>query len=50
MLCTVPTIGEVRAGKALKLSSIRAMAGMKVIEGLTMKQSEKLQMVLRWRG
>ena len=50
MLCTVPTIGEVRAGKALKLSSIRGMCGMKVVEGLTMKQSEKLQNVLRYRG
>ena len=50
MLCTVPTIGEVRAGKALKLSSIRGMCGMTVIEGLTMKQSEKLQNILRYRG
>lgn len=50
MLCTVPSIGEVRANKALGKSSIRGMCGMKQVEGLTVKQSEKLQDVLRWKG
>ena len=50
MLSAVPTIGEARAKKALEKSSIRAMCGMKHIDGLTAKQSEKLQNVLRYRS
>lgn len=50
MLCTVPSIGEVRANKALVKSSIRGMVGMKQVDGLTMKQNEKLQNVLRWKA
>jgi hypothetical protein len=50
MLMCVPGIGEARAEKALKHNSIRGMAGMKMIEGLTEKQGEKLGKVLRWRN
>ena len=50
MLTAVPTIGENRALKALEHSSIRGMCGMKQVEGLTMKQSGKLQSVLGWKG
>jgi hypothetical protein len=49
MLTAIPTIGEVRANKALKESSIRGMMGMKTVNGLTDKQNEKLQQVLQWR-
>jgi ERCC4-type nuclease len=49
MLTAIPTIGEARANKALKESSIRGMVGMKTVTGLTDKQNEKLQQVLQWR-
>ena len=49
MMSAVSGIGEVRALKALSNQSIRAMCGQSQIEGLTMKQSEKLQKVLRWK-
>ncbi len=49
VLTAIPTIGEVRANKALKESSIRGMVGMKTVTGLTDKQNEKLQQVLQWR-
>lgn len=49
VLTTIPTIGEARAKKALEKMSIRGMCGMKQIEGLTRKQSMKLQDVLRYR-
>lgn len=50
MLTCVPGIGEVRAEKALKQNSIRGMAGMKKVAGLTEKQGERLGKVLRWRN
>lgn len=49
MLSTVHGIGEARAMKALSKASIRGMCGCTVIEGLTEKQGENLQKVLRWR-
>ena len=49
MLTAVPGIGEVRASKALSHSSIRAMTGMKRVDGLTDKMNERLQDVLRFR-
>lgn len=49
MLMCVPGIGEKRAEKALQENSIRGMCGMKRVEGMTEKQSEKLLKVLRWR-
>jgi len=49
MLTAVPGIGEVRAAKALSKTSIRAMTGMKHVEGLSMKQNERLQGVLGWK-
>lgn len=49
MLTAIPSIGEARAKKALEKMSIRAMCGMKRIDGLTAKQSEKLQSVLRFK-
>ena len=50
MLMCVPGIGEKRAEKALQENSIRGMAGMKKIAGLTEKQGERLGKVLRWRN
>lgn len=49
MLTAVSGIGEARALKALKQSSIRNMAGLKDVKGLTAKQSEKLTEVLRYK-
>jgi ERCC4-type nuclease len=49
MLTAIPTIGEARAKKALQKMSIRAMAGCTHIDGLTEKQSGKLQDVMRYR-
>ena len=49
MLSTIQGIGEARAIKALQKTSIRGMCGMKNVEGLTKRQSEKLQDVLRYR-
>ena len=49
MLSTVQGIGEARAEKALKKASIRGMCGMKQVEGLTAKQSESLQKILRFK-
>jgi ERCC4-type nuclease len=49
MLTAVPGIGEVRASKALSHSSIRAMTGMKKVQGLTDKMNERLQDVLKWK-
>ena len=50
MMTVVPGIGEARAAKALSKSSIRGMARMKHVEGLTMKQTEKLHSVLRFKS
>ena len=50
MMTVVPGIGEARAAKALSKSSIRGMAGMKHVEGLTLKQTEKLHSVLRFKS
>lgn len=49
MLSTVPGIGEIRASKALSHNSIRGMIGMKQIEGLTQKQSERLSKIVHFR-
>ena len=49
MLSTIQGIGEARALKALQKTSIRGMCGMKEVQGLTKRQSEKLQDVLRYR-
>lgn len=48
MLTAVSGIGEARALKALKHSSIRNMAGC-TVQGLTLKQSERLTEVLRYK-
>ena len=48
MLTAVPSIGEHRAMKALEKSTICGMCGMKHVDGLTVKQAEKLQKVLRY--
>ena len=50
ILSSVPGIGDVRASKALSHNSIRGMMGMKRIEGLTQKQSDRLSKVFHWRG
>lgn len=50
MLMCVPGIGEKRAEKALMQNSIRGMSGMKKVNGLTDKQSERLGNILRWRA
>lgn len=50
LLSVIPGVGEERAKKALKHSSIRGMVGMKSVKGLTAPQCEKLQKVLQWRG
>ncbi len=50
LLSVIPGVGEERAKKALKHSSIRGMVGMKSVKGLTGPQCEKLQKVLQWRG
>lgn len=48
MLMAVPGIGNARAEKALAKNSIRNMASLKKIPGLTEPQSRKLNEVLRW--
>ena len=50
MLTAVSGIGEARAMKALKNISIHDMIAENKFGGLTMRQIEKLQSVLRWRG
>jgi len=50
ILSTVPGIGDVRASKALEHNSIRGMIGMKRIESLTQKQSDRLMKIFHWRG
>jgi hypothetical protein len=50
MLGVVPGIGEKRAEKALELNSIRGMAMMRKVAGLTEKQSGNLLKVLKWRN
>ena len=49
ILSTVPGIGDVRASKALEHNSIRGMIGMKKIDGLTQKQSDRLMKIFHWR-
>jgi ribosomal protein S13 len=50
MLTAIPGIGDARASKALGGTSIRGMMGMKKVDGLTQKQSERLGRVVGWRG
>ena len=50
MLSVVPGIGEARATKALKETSIRDMITGNKYGGLTMKQAEKLREVMGWKG
>lgn len=49
MLACVPGIAEKRAREALEHQSIREMC-MGRMEGLTVKQKEKLKRVLEWKG
>ena len=50
MLMAVNGIGEARAMKALKGSSILSMAGTNEVKGLTMTQTKKLNDILRWKN
>jgi ERCC4-type nuclease len=49
MLASVPTIGEKRAEKALKHSSVGMMYRMKNVRGLNQKQVSRLQKIMAWR-
>jgi ribosomal protein S13 len=49
MMMVVPGIGETRAMKVLKETSIRDMIAGNKYGGLTMKQAEKLQGVVGWK-
>jgi hypothetical protein len=50
MMTVVPGLGATRAEKALQQNSIRNMASMKSVPGLTEKQGKKLLEVLRWQA
>lgn len=49
MLCCIPTVGAVRAGKALKKMSILELATSKESDGLTKRQLEKFKEAVRTR-
>jgi hypothetical protein len=49
MLCCVPGIGMKRAAKALEGNSIKDIATKTKIEGLTIKQHQKIKRVLEWK-
>lgn len=50
MMTAVPGLGPARAEKALAQNSIRSMANLKKIPGLTETQSKKFKEVLMWRA
>ena len=50
ILSMIPTVGTVRAAKTLSNCSIRAMVGMKKINGLTQSQSDRFARILHWTG
>jgi ERCC4-type nuclease len=49
MLCCIPGIGAKRAAKALETNSIKDIATKSKIEGLTIKQHQKIKRVLEWK-
>jgi len=49
MLCCVPGIGQKRAEAALEGRSVSELVSAKEVDGITKKQLEKIQKVLRWK-